>query len=90
MFGKMQLAEFKACELEQEAASAWSILDGLVGATYKPICYLGKQQVHGTLYWFIAEQVLVTHPPIRRVIKLAIHGFNGDYDLLESSIEEIA
>lgn len=89
MFGKMQLAEYKACGLEQEAASAWSILDGLVGATYKPLVYLGKQTVHGTLYWFIAEQILVTYPPIRRVVKLAIRELDGDYDLLESSIEEI-
>ncbi len=89
MFGKMQLAEYKACGLEQEAASAWSIFDGLVGATYKPICYLGRQTVHGTLYWFIAEQSLTTYPPIRRVVKLAIRELDGDYDLLESSIEEI-
>ena len=83
------MENYKACQLPQEAASAWSVLDGLVGASYKPLVYVGKQVVNGTLYWFVAEQTLITYPTIRRVIKLAIKHQDEEYSLLASSIEEI-
>ena len=91
MFGQTQLEQFEGLtKMPQKAASAWSaVFDGIVGAGYKPLVYLGSQQVHGTLFWFICEQTLITHPPVRRVIKLAIRELEGDYDLLEGSIETI-
>ena len=90
MFGKIQLENFDACKLPQKAASAWSAVEDLIGASYKPMIYLGSQVVHGVNYYFIAEQTLMTNPLIRRVIKFAIHELDGEYDLLEESIEEIA
>lgn len=90
MFGKIQLENFDACKLPQKAASAWSAVEDLIGASYKPLIYLGYQVVHGVNYYFIAEQTLMTNPLIRRVIKFAIHELDGEYDLLEESIEEIA
>lgn len=91
MFGKIQLEKFEGITtMPQDAASAWSGgMEGLVGADYKPLLYLGKQIVKGVNYWFIAEQTLVTHPPIRRVVKLAINEFNGAYELVGDSIEDI-
>lgn len=90
MFGKIELENFDAIKLPQKAASAWSAVEDLIGASYKPLIYLGSQAVHGVNYYFIAEQTLMTHPLIRRVIKFAIHELNGEYDLLEESISEIA
>ena len=90
MFGAIEFEEFKGLtKMPQKAASAWATLEGLVGASYKPLLYLGSQQVNGTLHWFIAEQALMTYPPIRRVIKLAIRELDGDYKLIEGSIETI-
>ena len=90
MFGTFQLEQFKACELTQEAASAWSAVENLVGAGYKPLLYVGKQVAKGTDYVFVAEQTIMSNPPVRRVISFTINCINGNYDLVEESIEVIA
>ena len=90
MFGKIQLENFDACKLPQKAASAWTAVEELIGATYKPLVYLGEQIVNGTNYYFIAEQTLMTHPLIRRVIKFAIYEHDGEYQMLDESIMQIA
>lgn len=90
MFGTFQLEQFKACELNQEAASAWSAVENLVGAGYKPLLYVGKQVARGTDYVFVAEQTIMSNPPVRRVISFTINCINGNYDLVEESIEVIA
>ena len=43
----------------------------------------------GTNYWFIAEQTLVTNPPVKHIVTIAINEFNGVYAILPSSIEVI-
>lgn len=93
MFGKMQLEQFTGLtSMPQKAASAWSGagLDKLVGASYKPLIYLGSQLVHGTIHYFIAEQTLTTFPAIRRVIKLPILELDGEYKFLSDNISVIA
>lgn len=90
MFGAIELEKFDGItRMPQDYASAWSAVEGLVGANYKPLLCLGKQVVKGVNYFFIAEQTLVAFPVKRRVIKLTIHGFNGEYELIGDSIEEI-
>ena len=91
MFGKIQLEQFVGLNsMPQKAASAWSgAFEGLVGASYKPLLYLGKQVVKGVDYFFIAEQTLITNPPIRRVVMLVINEFNGKYELVPESIEDL-
>lgn len=91
MFGKMQLEQFTGLtSMPQKAASAWSgAIEGLVGASYKPLLYLGKQVVKGVDYFFIAEQTLITNPPIRRVVVLVINEFDGKYELITESIEDL-
>lgn len=90
MFGTFQLEQFKACELNQEAASAWSAVEGLVGAGYKPLLYVGKQVARGTDYVFVAEQTIMSNPIMRRVISFTVNCIGGEYDLVEESIEVIA
>ena len=90
MFGTFQLEQFKACELSQEAASAWSAVENLIGVGYKPLLYVGKQVAKGTDYLFIAEQTILSNPPVRRVINFTINEFQGKYELVEESIEVIA
>lgn len=90
MFGTFQLEQFKACELNQEAASAWSAVENLVGCGYKPLLYVGKQVAKGTDYVFVAEQTIMSNPVVRRVISFTINCIGGEYDLVEDSIEVIA
>ena len=88
MFGKIEYEKFvETTSMPQKAASAWNTLEDLLGASYKPLLYLGKQQVNGVNYYFIAEQTIVTNPPIRRVVKLAIRESGGEFELL--NVEEI-
>ena len=90
MFGKINLAEFKELtSMPQKAASAWAGFEelGIVGAGYKPLLYLGSQVVKGTNHFFIAEQTLVTNPPVRKVVLMAINEFNGEYELAQ--VEDI-
>lgn len=83
MLGKIQLEQFAgATSMPQEAASAWTAVDGLVGASYKPLLYLGKQLVHGVNHYFIAEQTIVGNPPIRTVGKLLINVDETDAHLV--------
>lgn len=84
MFGKIELAEFRAMtSMPQKAASAWAGFEasGLIGAGYKPLLYLGSQVVKGTNYFFIAEESLATKPPVRKVVLLAINELNGKFEL---------
>jgi len=89
MFGQIELNDFEACKLTQEAATAWGALDGIVGASYEPILYLGKQQVKGTNHFFLALQTLTTLPVIRRVVTLAINQYGGKSELIPESIRPV-
>ena len=91
MFGKIDFVEFEGLsKMPQEAASAWSAVDGgLCGASYKPLLFVGKQVAKGTNYWFIAEQTLVTNPPVKHIVTIAVNAFNGTYAIVPSSIEVI-
>lgn len=91
MFGKIEFENFEGLtKLPQKAASAWAAVDGgLVGASYKPLLYIGKQTVRGVNHWFIAEQTLVTNPPVKHIVTIAINEFNGVYAIVPSSIEVI-
>lgn len=89
MFGQIELNDFDTCKMAQETASAWSALDGIVGASYEPILYLAKQQVKGTNYFFLARQTLTTLPVIQRVVVLAINFCDGKYELIPESIKQV-
>ena len=91
MFGNIQLAEFEGLtKFPQKAASAWSAVEGLIGATYKPLLFVGTRTVRGTNYVFIAEETLITNPPERRLVLLEVNEFEGEFDVVESSITRIA
>lgn len=76
--------------MPQKAASAWAAVDGqITGAGYKPLVYVGTQVVKGINHWFIAEQTLILAKPERRIVKIAINEFNGDYSLVPTSIKAI-
>lgn len=88
-FGKINYAEFTPLTgMPQDVATAWyGGVKDLVGAEYQPLLYLGNQVVKGTNYFFIAEETLITHPPIKRVVKVVINEFQGASEII--SVEEI-
>lgn len=90
MLGKIEFENFEGLtKMPQKAASAWSAVGGIVGASYKPLVYVGTQQVKGVNHWFIAEQTLVTNPPVKHIVTIAINEFNGVYAIVPQSIEVI-
>ena len=91
MFGKIEFENFEGMtKMPQRAASAWSAVNvGLVGASYKPLIYVGQQQVRGVNHVFIAEQTLTTNPPVKHIVTIAVNEFNGVYAVVPSSIEVV-
>ena len=75
----------------QKIASAAAAIEnaGLMGASYKPILFVGTQPVRGINYWFFAEQTLVTNPPQKRIVKLAVNEFQGKFEIAEKTIKVI-
>lgn len=78
-------------KLPQQVASAQSALEtaGLTGASYKVLVYVGDQLVRGTNYWFIAEQTLVLATPEKHIVIMAINEYEGEYEIVKSSIVRI-
>ena len=90
MFGKIEFEEFEGLtKMPQKAASAWSAVDGIIGASYKPLLFIGEQVARGTNYWFIAEQTLITATPTKHIVTIAINEFGGIYTIVPSGIEVI-
>lgn len=93
--GNIQLEQFKPLtQMPQDAASAISALNELVGSTITPILYVGRQIVDGVNHWFIGEETLVTIDGTRRLIMFAINEQLIDdeetYELLAQSITVLA
>ena len=91
MLGAIQFENFDGLtKMPQKAASAWSgVTEGICGASYKPLLYVGSQVSKGTNYWFIAEQTLIANPPARHIVTLAINEFNGVYAIIPGSINVV-
>ena len=91
MFGQINLENFTGLtSMPQRAASAWAGVDELVGANYKPLLYVGTKPVRGVNHVFIAEQTLQTKSPERHLVWIEVNEFEGEFDLVESSIVRIA
>jgi len=89
--GNIQLASFQPMtSAPQEAASAISALSTLVGATIKPVLYVGEQLVDGVNYWFIGEESMVTLGGERRLILFAINHCDDEYELVAESVVSLA
>ena len=88
IFGGINVVEQpELTKMPQEAATAWSAVTELVGAKYKPIAYVGSQQVKGVNHVFIAEQTLMTATPERRIVTVKVNVYEGKAEHL--TIERI-
>ena len=90
MLGEIKILEqVELTEMPQKAASAWSAVNDLVGAMYKPIAYVGTQQVKGTNHWFIAEQTFLSAVGEKNIVTLAVNEFNGSFQVIPHTITKI-
>ena len=82
-FGEVDIIEQQELTtMPQEAASAWGAVGDIVGATYKPLLYIGGQPVRGVNHIFIAEQTLVLARPERHIVTVTINEFGGNYNIV--------
>jgi len=88
-FGAIEVLEQQGLtKFPQGSASAWAAFDGsMTGASYKPVAYVGNQQVKGVNHIFIAEQTLILEKPERHIVAVKINEFEGNYTVL--AIERI-
>lgn len=90
MLGEIKIVEqVELTEMPQKAASAWSAVDELIGCMYKPLVYVGTQQVKGTNHWFIAEQTVMDAVLDKHIVYLAVNEFNGNYKVIPHTITKI-
>ncbi len=92
MLGKINLNVITdLTKLPQKQASAMATIENpeLVGASYKPIMYIGDQIVRGINYWFIVEQTLTTRDFDKHLVLVAVNEFEGEFEIVKSSIVKI-
>ena len=83
MFGKIDILEQKELTaFPQKAASAWTVMNDIVGASYKPFAYVGTQVVKGVNHFFLAEQTIITRNPERHITLVNINEFDGQFKLV--------
>ena len=74
-FGGYEIVNAPANKLPQDVASAVSAVNSnpLLGATYNPIWYVGKQAVNGVNHFFIAEDIRATEHKDKSIVGLIIN-----------------
>ncbi len=78
-FGGYEIINEPANSLPQAVASAVGIVNsGILGATYLPVWYVGKQVVNGINHFLICEQVRATKNKDKGIVGLVINIPPGD------------
>ena len=72
--GGWNIESEKGVNLPQKAQTAFTkFTEGLTGAEYTPMCYVGSQVVNGTNYCYIALQTIICAQPMKRLVKLILN-----------------
>lgn len=92
MFGGIELTEFKgSVSLPQVLASAYvECVESLIGASYKPVLFIGTQLVNGTNYYLLAEQTIMNAQNTRQLVEVVINVPAGSVDGKGASLVKIA
>jgi len=88
MLGGLEFEDFESIKPPQDVASAISGVDGLSGSSFKFIKLLAKQPCKGVNYWILAEETIVATGE-KKIVNIAINGFEGNYAIIPSSREEL-
>lgn len=82
IFGGFEILNIPTNKLPQEVASAISVANSnLLGATFNPLWYIGKQIVNGVNYFFIAEDIRSTKNKDKSIVGLIINVPPGEHSL---------
>ena len=74
LVGGWELVEMKACNLPEDAATGFTqATQSLVGATYVPVLYVGKQIVPGVNHMIICKQTLAVKDATEHLVELVIN-----------------
>lgn len=75
VFGNYEIVNIPASKLPQDVASAIGVInsDPMLGATYLPIWYVGKQTVNGINHFFIAEDIRATKNKDKLIVGLVVN-----------------
>ena len=74
LMGGYEIVNVPASSLPQELATAISeVNSGLLGATYQPIWYVGKQIVNGTNYLLICKELRTTKDRQQMIVGLVVN-----------------
>ena len=74
LMGGYEIINEPASSLPQELATAFSEVNGnLLGATYQPVWYVGKQIVNGTNYMLICKEIRTTKDRQQMIVGLVIN-----------------
>lgn len=93
LFGGYEIINTPCNKLPQDVASALGCVNsGILGATYQPIWYIGKQLVNGMNHFFIAEEIRTTKKATKMIVGLVINipagGITGENAKVVDIIEE--
>ena len=90
MFGGWNLEnDFNVGTLPQKVATGFGeAFEGLVGASYEPVLYLGHQIVNGVNHAILCKQIMVTKDPVEHIVKVILHekpvdGVKSEFSILE-------
>ena len=80
-FGGYEIVNQPTTQLPQDVASAVSAANSnpLLGATYNPLWYVGKQTVNGVNHLFIAEDIRSTKNKDKSIVGLIINVPPGEH-----------
>ena len=78
-FGGYEIVNIPASKLPQDVASALAAANsGILGATFSPLWYVGKQTVNGVNHLFIAEDIRATAKKDKGIVGLVVNVPPGD------------
>ena len=72
--GGWELAKMQAYGLPEKVASGFSeVTQGMIGAKYMPVLYVGSQVVHGMNHMIICKQTLAVQGATEHLVKMVLN-----------------
>ena len=89
MLGSWEINVAKNAIPEKVATAIGELAENLVGAEYKPVAYLGSQQVNGINHAVLAEQTIITGKDTKNVVVLIFNEKPSDMKVTLVNIERV-
>lgn len=73
LMGGWEIASMEACKLPEDVAAGFSSISHLLGASYIPVLYGGRQLVNGWNHMLICKQELSAREPEEHLVEMMLH-----------------